>query len=90
MTWYYTLISLFKIRSLNDPDYLARQVSNDGRRRRIKTINPRLTLVSNSFCFPGARNRNALPTAIRDEVKIGKFKKQVKEWILANVPQFLD
>ena len=90
MTWYYTLVSLFKVRSLNDPEYLAFQLGNDGRNGRINTINPKLTVVSSSFCFRGPSQWNILPSSIRNECRLGSFKIQVKKWILTNVPQFLD
>ena len=57
MTRYYTLIfSSFKIRSLKDLEYLAMQVSTEGKSWRLKTINPRLILGANNFCIQGASN----------------------------------
>ena len=90
MVCYYTLISLFKIRSSNDPEYLAKQLNNSGRNGRIKTNNPRLTMVSNSFCYRGPRQWNSLPSAIQNQVKLGPFKKLVKQWIVNNIPKFQD
>lgn len=90
MVCYYTLISLFKINSFNDPEYLAMQLNNRGRNGRIKTHNPRLTIVSNSFCYRGPSQWNSLPSAIRNEVRLGTFKRLVKKWIISNIPQFLE
>ena len=88
---YYTLINVFKIRSTRQPEYLARILSNDSRNRRIMLPNnDNLTLFLDSFCVRGASQWNKLPLGLRTTVKLSSFKAGLKEWILANVPQFED
>ena len=81
---YHTLISVFKIRCAKQPEYLAGFLCTDSRNHRIMMrhrIN--LTLFQDSFCARGANQWNKLPYQLRSIVKL-------KEWILANVPQFED
>ena len=73
-----------------EPEYLAASLCNDNRLGKIIVQNTRLSLVKNSFKIRGATNWNELPAEIRNEAKIGLFKKKLRSWIKANVPKFLD
>ena len=86
---YHTLVTVFKIRKNNEPEYLALKLNNDTRTGRILIPNTDLRLAQNSFVIRGSSNWNTLPEHIRNQVKIGSFKKLVKIWILSNIPRFL-
>ena len=87
---YHSMLTLFKIRSSKEPEYLSQFLCNDSRNLRIVVPNQDLTLTRNSFSFRASDQWNQLPIQLRKEVKIGTFKKDVKKWIIANVAQFLD
>ena len=87
---YHTLISVFKIRSCGEPEYLAQKLKTDSRNGRIIIPNYDLRLAMKSFSFRGANQWNSLPTSMRNTVKIGTFKKNLRKWILVNIPRFLD
>ena len=87
---YHSLIAVFKIRSSGEPEYLAQFLSNDSRNDRIVIQNQDLTLTTKSFVFRGSDQWNQLPLKLRKEVKIGTFKKNLRNWISGNVSQFLD
>ena len=87
---YHSMLTLFKIRSSKEPEYLSQFLCNDSRNLRIVVPNQDLTLTKNSFSFRASDQWNQLPIQLRKEVKIGTFKKDVKKWIIANVAQFLD
>ena len=86
---YHTLVTVFKVRKNNEPEYLALKLNNDTRTGRILIPNTDLRLAQNSFVIRGSSNWNTLPEHIRNQVKIGSFKKLVKIWILKNIPRFL-
>ena len=87
---YHTLINVYKIRSCGEPEYLAQFLQNDSPTGRIIRTNTDLSLALRSFTFRGAAQWSSLPPAVRNLTKIGKFKKQLRGWILSNTPRFLD
>ena len=87
---YHTLITIFKVRQNNEPEYLATKLKNDTRTGRILIPNTDLRLAQNSFVIRGSASWNALPESIRTQAKIGTFKKLTKKWISDNIPRFMD
>ena len=87
---YHTLITIFKVRQNNEPEYLATKLKNDTRTGRILIPNTDLRLAQNSFVIRGSASWNALPESIRSQAKIGTFKKLTKKWISDNIPRFMD
>ena len=90
LIFYHSVLAVYKIRSNQEPEYLASVFTRDNRNNRVIIPNLDLTLVQKSFSMRGADNWNSIPLQIRLNMKIGSFKKQVKEWIKQNIPQFLD
>ena len=90
LEYYHSVISVFKIRSSGEPEYLAARLSRDSRNKRIMIPNMELRLTQNSFTVRGAANWNRLPENLRKQSKIGIFKKLVRKWILENVSRFPD
>jgi hypothetical protein len=87
----HTLISVHRISLKGEPEYLAgilgkiiRQAVED-----IIVENIKLGLVRKSFTFRGAIQWNKLPPDSRRELKLGKFKKILRNWIGENVERFL-
>ena len=87
---YHTLITVFKIRQNNEPEYWSVKLKNDTPTGRILIPNTDLGLAQNSFQIRGSSNWNSLPRSIRNQHKIGSFKKMAKKWIVENIPRFLD
>ena len=85
---YHSVISIFKIRKNNVPEYLASICNHDSRNRRIIIPNWSLSLGQKSFRIRGAENWNILPIFVRTQPKLGTFKKLAKKWILENVQKF--
>ena len=90
LIFYHSVISIFKIRSSNEPEYLAEIFSKDSRNERIVIPNIDLRLTQNSFTLRGANSWNLLPLNLRKQSKIGSFKKLARKWICENVPRFLE
>ena len=87
---YHTMITVFKIRQNNEPEYFALKLKNDTRTGRIFIPYTDLVLSQNSFLTRGSSAWNGLPANIRSQQKIGIFKKQIRKWILDNIPRFLN
>ena len=87
---YHTLLTVFKIRQTGEPEYLATFLREDNRTDRIIIPNTNLTLAKKSFVWRGSHDWNLLPLDLRKSSKIGHFKRGVKDWVLRNVPSFLD
>ena len=87
---YPTLITIFKIRDSSEPEYLAKFLKDDSRTGRLIIPNIDLGLARKSFTFRGADQWNLLPCSLRTTFKIGEFKKNLRKWIMDNIPRFLD
>ena len=88
LVFYHSIILVFKIRSSNQPEYLANLLSKDSRSNRIIIPNLDLRVAQWSFTLRGAESWNLLPLSIRKQSKIGTFKKLAKYWIMGNVERF--
>ena len=71
---YYTLITVFKIRISNEPEYLASKLNNVSRSGRIFLPKFDLVLCQNSFTYRGAVEWNKLPEVTRRCVKLSTLK----------------
>ena len=87
---YHTLLTVFKIRQSGEPEYLATFLKADNRTDRIIIPNTSLTLAKKSFVWRGSLDWNLLPLGLRKSSKIGHFKRGVKDWVIRNVPSFLE
>ena len=76
------------MREANEPEYAARILRKDSRNKRIMLPRNSLSLYQDSFCSRGPGHWNQLPTHIRMEKALGRFKTKTINWILANVSQF--
>ena len=87
---YYTLLTVFKIRISNEPEYLASKLNNVSRSGRI--FLPKFDLVScqNSFTYRVAVEWNKLPEVTRRCVKLSTFKNDIKNYIRSKVSRFED
>ena len=90
LVYYHSILSAFKIRINQEPEHLASILCKTSRNSRIMIPNFSLTLVCQSFTVRAAEYWNHLPLNIRLTNKIGVFKQLVKNWIVKNVPRFLD
>ena len=88
---YHTLLRIHRIRQVGEPEYLAEIVNKSSRKLQGKIVveNLKLELARRSFTFRGAVQWNKLPTELRLEVKLSKFKKGLKKWVIENVERFL-
>ena len=86
---YYTPISVFKIRKSGEPEYLARILTSDNINNRIIIRVTDLSLAMRSFIYRRARGWNQLPATLRNNSKISQYKKELKLWVLTNIPRFL-
>ena len=87
---YHTLISVFKIRKNEEPEYLAKYLKSDNRLGRIIIPNTNLGLARKSFVWRGSVAWNSLPQQLRNCTRIGAFKSGVRQWVTSNIPRFLD
>ena len=87
---------LFKVVTTKQPKYLADILSlrqpDDGRNvfahRRLNTIQVtcNLSLSRSGFCFRSAKLWNLLPSEMKNERNLNKFKPQLMDWIKENIP----
>ena len=87
---YHTLLTVFRVRSTGEPEYLAAALCRDNNYGKIIVPHTTLSLYMKSFTIRGACNWNSLPASIRQCRKIGPFKKDLRAWIEKQVPRFLD
>ena len=87
---YHTVLSVFKIRKSEEPEYLFQKLSNDNFRGNIIIPVTTLSLAKKSFCWRGAEDWNSLPDEIRSKENIGQFKSKLKEWTGQNIHRFPD
>ena len=87
---YHSLIAVFKIKRNREPEYLAGKLALETPTGRILIPNTKLGLTQSSFVIRSSSNWNNLPMQIRNLVKIGSFKIEVKKWITQNIPRFID
>ena len=90
LIFYHTVIAVFKIRGNSEPEHLAGLLGADSRNKRIIIPNLDLGLAQKSFTLRGAECWNEVPLYIRENQKISIFKKMVKNWIVLNIPRFID
>ena len=86
---YHTLITVFRIRLSEKPEHLASILCRENHNGHIIMMNPKLQVYKESFIFRGAILWNKLPRILRTGTKIGKFKKDIREWIARNIPRFV-
>ena len=91
--YYHTVLQVHKTLTTHTPVYMYSKLIDDGhyhcdtrmaRRSTIKTgssYQTKLDLAKNSFRWRGAKWYEAIPQSIRNEVKIGTFKKKLNIWI---------
>ena len=87
---YHTLIQVYKIRKSEEPEYLYGILSNDNRNDHIVIPNSELSLFKKSFTCRGSQLWNSVPVQIRQSLKIGSFKKSIRQWVKTTIPRFLD
>ena len=85
---YHTLIAIYRIRQSKDPEHLADTLTRVIIYGRIILKNSILVLYRNSFAYRGSLLWSKLPEALRKLEKIGKFKKNAREWVESNVGRF--
>ena len=88
LIFYHSVIQVFRIRSSSQPEHLAKLLKQDSRNSRIIIPNIDLRVAQKSFTMRGSTSWNILPLSIRNQVKIGTFKKLAKQWILSNIEKF--
>ena len=87
---YHSLITLFKIRSSGEPEYLSDVVRRDNLYGRIIIPNTGLGLAKKSFTLRASLQWNLLPASLRTTARIGLFKVALKKWIKGNIQRFID
>ena len=87
---YHTLLSVYRIRKSQEPEYLASILTRDNHYGKIIIPNTKLSLYRKSFGFRGASNWNSLPSALRQMEPMGTFKRELKAWIKSETARFLD
>ena len=85
---YHTLIAVFRIRQSKEPEHLADILARDNIYGKIILKNSKLGLYRSSFAYRGSLLWNKLPEALRKLGKVGKFKKNIREWVESNVDRF--
>ena len=90
LIFYHTVLTVYKIRTTKEPEYLANKLSMDNYRGNLIVPATGLTLAKKSFCFRGGDNWLSIPPSIRKIQKLDLFKSSLKKWVLNNVPRFLE
>ena len=86
---FHRILAVYKIRSCKEPEYLATFLTEDNIRGNIVIPNTASSLFRKSFVVHGAELWNSLPHGLRQMANLQTFKKELKKWVLENVPQFL-
>ena len=86
LIFYHTVLNIFKIRKVKEPEYLYNLISNENIREQIIHEKTNLTLTTKGFIFRGIENWNSIPPDIKNNTTISRFKNQVQGWINKNIP----
>ena len=90
LIYYHTALCTYRIRKSKEPEYLCAIIDRNNRANKIIVPNFTLTLAMKSFCFRGSNDWNKLPETVRSCEKLGRFKQQLRLWVLQNVQQLDD
>ena len=85
---YHTIITIFRIRKKEEPEYLASYLCRDNIYGNIIVKTSDKDYYRNSFIYRGSTLWNKVPKILRKEVKIGTFKKKLKSWVMQTIPRF--
>ena len=86
--FYHSALAIYRVRQSQEPEYLSSKMTRENCRGNIAIPVTRLSLALKSFCFRGAVQWNSIPFEIRNNNLLGKFKKDLRQWICENVEQF--
>ena len=81
MTAHSSLVAMWKAINWNIPQFLAELITIEPNLE-VTTSVPRLQIVGNSFRWESVRLWNLLPSHLRLETRISKFKSGVKLWLI--------
>ena len=85
---FHTLLTIFRIRTTGQPEYLANILLHENRRGKIIIKNSQLELYRRSFSYRGSVLWNKLPESLRNDDKEETFKKNLSKWIRENISRF--
>ena len=85
---YHSILSVYRIRKSNEPEYLANLLNRDNRNNNIIVPQSNMELYRRSFVYRSICDWNNLPKEIRNIQKIMPFKKTLKSWIKINITKF--
>ena len=85
---FHTLLTIFRIRTTGQPEYLANILLHENRRGKIIVKNSQLELYRRSFSYRGSVLWNKLPESLRNDDKEKTFKKNLSKWIRENISRF--
>ena len=86
---YHSVVTVYKIRKANEPEYLFNLLGNDNFRGQIIVPMSQLSLCKRSFCFRAAESWNIVPESIRSIQTLVSFKRELKKWIRLKIQRFL-
>ena len=87
---YHTLITVFRIRKSQEPEYLYGALGRDNKFGNIIVENNNLGLYKSSFVPRGSVLWNKLPKELKNMKKVGVFKNGLRKWVAENVERFAD
>ena len=87
---YHSLLSVYRIRSSQEPEYLASRLSRENRYSNIILPKTNLSLYRHSFAYRAARDWNMLPQGLRQIRTTKNFKKELMTWVKREIPRFID
>ena len=85
---YHTLITVNRIRMKKEPEYLADHLPRDNIYGRIIELQLRTVPNQNSFVYRGSTLWNRLPRDIRSGMRMGPFRRKLKNWVESNIERF--
>ena len=85
---YHTIITIFRIRKKGEPEHLASYLCRDNIYGNIIVKTSDKDYYRNSFIYRGSTLWNKVPKFLREETKIGTFKKKLKSWVMQTIPRF--
>ena len=91
---HHTIVTAHRIIVTGQPQYLAEKLKSPSENQVFTTrhagnivVNCERTISRSGFIYRAAKLWNLLPKALREEPKKEVFKRNMKEWIKANVPR---
>ena len=86
---FHRILAIYELKRTGEPEYLAQLVIKENIRRKIIIPNTNSSLLRRSLIVHGSELWNSIPEQLKQIETKSAFKRELKTWVLVNIPMFL-